>query len=261
MSQQCVKILKDSPAGKNIYGNNAYITLTNDPNTSSARTQCSSFFTNLLKITYSSITDSYMKTKFGSTSPTAELYHNSIKSGNGFTEIKTIEGIQPGDVVAIRYDPPDPSANTGHFMIIQSLKKSTTEKTPFVTDTEQWEIEVTDSSLSYHGPEDTRYNNNNGGGGIGTGTARLYVFVKDRTFAGYTWSTYSNSEFYSITTSTRPIAIGRPTFLNESDGIPKTDTSSDISTTTINTSSSSNSSTYLILYMKIASFFILVLLF
>ena len=67
---------------------------------------------------------------------------------------------------------------------------------PLVDGTAQYAIEVIDSSQSGHGPNDTRKLANGAwADGAGIGTLRLYADAAGN-ITGYTWSTYSNSQYY-----------------------------------------------------------------
>ena len=205
---ECVNTFVQKPEN-NVYGASpTFIVLTGDPNTSYARTQCSSFFTRLLQITYpNQITDQTFTNLFGSKAPNSGKFYDAVISQNNFKRIFSIFDVQQGDMIFLKY--PESNANSGHTMQIYSLQKRSVDTLPIVEGTEQWEIVVMDSSQSYHGKDDTRISPNNG---IGRGTFRLYVSKADGTFQGYSWSIAASSTYYDKS-SDRLLVIGRPTFL------------------------------------------------
>lgn len=194
-------------SGINSYGSPSSI-VWNGTN-SEARTVCSSFLTLLFQRSYN-WTPSHFSTWMGSTSPTASQYHDAIVANNGFTRLFLRNQLQPGDVIAIEY--PEGSNPTGHVMLVAGAPvvwQPNPNKTPqpAIAGTTQYAIPVIDSSSSYHGPTDTRYNADGGhGNGIGQGVFRVYVDAADQ-IVGHTWSTYSNSQYYSQ--NDRHLVVGR----------------------------------------------------
>jgi hypothetical protein len=167
-------------------------------------TDCSGLLTCLLKQSYG-YTNAYFKTWTGLSNPYAATYYNEIKAKDHFTQIPLIKDIARGDIIAIKY--PAGSSNTGHIMIVASTPTARTASSPLVSGTSQYEVTIMDASSSGHGSLDTRYiSSGNFNDGIGRGIARLYVTSKG-TISGYTWSTYSNSVYYSQ--SDRPLLVGR----------------------------------------------------
>jgi hypothetical protein len=167
-------------------------------------TDCSGLLTCLLKQSYG-YTNAYIKTWTGLSNPFASTYYNEIKAKDHFTPIPLVKDIARGDIIAIKY--PAGSSNTGHIMIVASAPTARTASSPVVSGTSQYEVTIMDASSSGHGSLDTRYiSSGNFNDGIGRGIARLYVNSKG-TISGYTWSTYSNSVYYSQ--SERPLLVGR----------------------------------------------------
>ncbi len=185
---------------KNVYGSNPSYILWNGT-ASEARTVCATFATLLLKRTYS-YTDTYFSNWFGSSSPNAADYHDTIKLQKGFQRITNVSQIQPGDFLAIKYYDPN-ATSTGHVMLAASVATSRVATSPIVTGTTQYQITVIDSSQSYHGSTDTRYPS---GQGIGQGVFRIYTDAAG-TIVGYTWSLFSDSLFY--TPDVRDLVVGR----------------------------------------------------
>lgn len=174
---------------------------------SSARTECSSFVTLLWRRTYGWSASSF-KSWTGQSSPEAAVYHDTIARHDGFIEVTTVGAILPGDVIAIVYYP-EYQAPTGHVMIVDAAPQPNSSA-PLVPGTDQWTVDVVDSSSTYHGSADTRHDHP---GGIGRGTFRLYTNA-DGTFAGHTWSLLGTSlaSYYAQPTTTdagRHLVIGR----------------------------------------------------
>ncbi|MDQ1330914.1 MAG: hypothetical protein QG578_1179 [Thermodesulfobacteriota bacterium] len=170
-----------------------------------SHTDCSGFLTALFEKAYS-LTPDHFERWLGKRRPLAKNYHEAIVNRNGFTRIESIAEIEPGDIIAVRYPPG--TRNTGHVLIVAETPRERKASRPEIKGTGQWEITVIDSSESGHGKTDTRYMK--GGifcAGAGRGILRVYTDLKGR-FAGYTWSTFGNSEYYDQTV--RPLVIGRP---------------------------------------------------
>lgn len=167
-------------------------------------TDCSGLLTCLLKQSYG-YTNAYFKTWTGTSNPYAVTYYNEIKAKDHFSIISGIGSIARGDIIAIKY--PAGSSNTGHTMLVADPAVIRTASAPLVTGTTQYEIPVMDCSSSGHGSTDTRYISSGvWNDGIGKGVFRVYVNSRGA-ITGYTWSTYSNSVYYSQ--ADRPLLVGR----------------------------------------------------
>lgn len=167
-------------------------------------TKCSPFITLLMMKSYG-WTNSTFTNWMASSSPSSDKYYDAIKQENGFVKIDTVDGILPGDIIAIKY--PAGSSVTGHTMIVRSVAYARNATSPVIPNTFQYEVQVIDSSQTGHGPTDTRRNSDgtfNQGAGIGV--FRLYANSYAE-LVGYSWSTYSTSVFNDI--NTRPILVGR----------------------------------------------------
>ncbi len=189
----------------NVYGSPAFINWNGTKST--ARTECSTFVTQLWEHTYN-WAPSHFTSWMGTNNPIAAVYHDTILNQKGFQRVPLISQIQPGDVIAIVYYP-ELQSPSGHVMIVQDFPATNSSK-PFIAGTSQWTVPVIDSSASYHGTNDTRYAHP---GGIGHGTFRLYANT-DGTIAGYTWSLLGTSvaDYVPQATSTssgRHLVIGR----------------------------------------------------
>jgi hypothetical protein len=151
-----------------------------------------------------------MKQIFGSRRPLAKAYYEAIQTQHGFRRIDSMSAVLPGDIIAVRYrsdDPENKDHNTGHVMLVAEAPTARDGTPPLAKGTQQWEVVVIDQSRSGHGPKDTRHRDGHKGAtGVGEGIMRVYAH-KDGSLAGYSWSTFKNSEFHSQ--DDRQIVIGR----------------------------------------------------
>lgn len=204
----------------NSYGEPAQITWegTNGLDHSTNRSKCATLVTQLFERAYN---PDYVAW-FGCTSPHAASYHDAIEVEDGFTLIESIHDLRPGDIIAIQYNDAgctnltcgtfSSCTSTGHVAIVADLPSPRTASAPLVPGTTQYSLEIIDTSTSYHGTGDTRYQSDVGGTndqGVGQGTMRLYVNPKDSSIVGHTWSTSSGSAFYG--NAKRDVVIGRYT--------------------------------------------------
>jgi len=168
------------------------------------RSVCSALVAHLLMQAYG-----YRAADFGSwldgRFPRAAGFHDAIVAGHGFDRVTRIADIRPGDVLAIKY--PAGSKPTGHVLLAASRPTPRHATEPVVAGTEQYEIEVIDSSHTGHGPTDTRhYAKGKFHSGVGEGLFRLYA-GPDGKLAGYSWSVTKASEVYRP--DERDLVIGR----------------------------------------------------
>lgn len=187
---------------QNVYGSNpSYIKW--NGTASQARTVCGTFITNLLLHSYNLTTKTFTQW-MGSTSPYPDTYHAAIVAQNHFTQIKNLQQVQPGDLIAIKYT--DGNV-TGHTMLVDGAPRPQSAMKPVVSGTTQYALTVIDSSSSNHGATDTRVKSpSTTGNGIGRGDIRIYVDASLKP-VGYSWSNESGSPYYAMTQ--RPMAIGR----------------------------------------------------
>lgn len=115
---------------------------------------CSGFLGALLMHSYGFSWDDFKKW-FGSSRPTARRYHDTIAKRIGFNQVMQVRDIHPGDIIAVKFPPG--GSNTGHVMLAVNVPQRISAKEPLVSNTEQWELEVIDSSRSGHGQLDTRH--------------------------------------------------------------------------------------------------------
>ena len=171
------------------------------------RTVCNTFVTRVLKQSYG-WDDAYLRAWMGSGSPLAATYHDTIAAHDGFTEITTVDHIEIGDIVAIKY--PEGTSSSGHLMMVVDTPRLRVAGKPFVAGTDQYEVDIADSANSGHGNFDTRLMpDGSWDSGAGIGTFRLYVDATGA-FVGHTWSTSGGSTFYDQ--SERHLVVGRIVF-------------------------------------------------
>jgi hypothetical protein len=170
-----------------------------------SRTDCSGFISALLTQTYGLSREEFGKW-LGKTRPLAVSFYEAIALQRGFTRVDTILEMKPGDIIAIKYPNPAPGDNTGHLMLVAGVARQRTATKPIVSNTEQWELEIIDSSSSGHGKQDTRHQSDGTfSEGVGKGSLRLYTTSGKVT--GYSWSLEGESEYYPL--ASRPLIIGK----------------------------------------------------
>ena len=138
--------------------------------------------------------------------PTARRFYDAIAEGKGFQRIEKISDVQPGDIIAMKYQPG--GENTGHTMLVAGAPHQIAAVEPLSEGTTQWLVTIIDETGSGHGPNDTR--RLEGGkfrSGLGQGEFRLYAHP-DGTLAGYAWSAHPRSQFYGAD-GDRVVAVGR----------------------------------------------------
>jgi hypothetical protein len=168
------------------------------------RSDCSDFLDLLLEHTYH-FTPQQMKGWTGHERPYATNWYDIVHTGNGFNVISEAESIRPGDVLAIKFPPG--MADTGHIMLAASVARHRSATAPIEPGTQQWELDVIDSSKSGHGKADTRRKpDGTFAHGVGEGTIRLYSNA-DGVITGYSWSTGGASNFEPV--SEHKLAVGR----------------------------------------------------
>jgi hypothetical protein len=117
-------------------------------------------------------------------------YYIAITTGRHFQQIKNVNGILPGDIIALQYaDRSEHDDNTGHVMLITSVPRSRRPSKIIEPGTLQYEVEVIDCSKSPHGKSDSRFMPDGGEySGLGRGLFRLYTDEQGNIVA-YSWST------------------------------------------------------------------------
>lgn len=173
-----------------------------DAEENECRTDCSGLISNILLVSYHLSRDN-LKIWFGKKAPLAREYFKTIEQQRGFERIHQIDEVQPGDIIALKYE--TGNENTGHVMIVQEKPKPMKDSLNELA-VQKWEVRIIDSTGSGHGNKDSRYlGSSKYRDGVGEGS--FCLFTSDGKISGYSWSTFSNSKYYEM--SQRPLTIGR----------------------------------------------------
>src|SRR5262249_45760742 len=116
---------------------------------SQSHTDCSGLLNAVLKHAYG-YKDRQLARWLGARRPRAKDSHDVTVRSRGFTRVKELKQALPGDVLAVKSPPGE--GNTGHIMLVSAPPRPRKASKPLVDGTEQWEVEVIDSSRSGHGP-------------------------------------------------------------------------------------------------------------
>lgn len=186
-----------------------------DAQESTNRSKCASFVSALFTQAYDRDLDGWL----GCSSPLAATWHDQIEHQNDFEVVRQVGEIQPGDVLAIRYDDVGCASmscgsmqgcdSSGHMAVVLSSPKRHASSAPWIRGTTQFEVDVIDSTTDVHGPTDSRVAMELDGSddsGAGIGTMRLYA-DSSGAIVGHTWSTTPQSDFRDV--AQRPLVIGR----------------------------------------------------
>lgn len=138
-----------------------------------ANIDCSGFVDAILQKAHSKSYDVLANKTVWKGYPKAENFYEAISHGWGFTPRANIQGIEAGDIFAVRFEPH--ASDTGHVMFVDVKPHLIKDREPVIANTTQWEITVIDSTSLPHGLADTRYANGEKHTGVGRGTLRLYV--------------------------------------------------------------------------------------
>ncbi|QTF49583.1 hypothetical protein qu_692 [Acanthamoeba polyphaga mimivirus] len=174
-------------------------------------TDCSGFVNALLRKSFE-LSQKDMVEWFDSQRPLAVDYYNTIYQQNGFTRIKNIYKLEPGDFIAIKFPNHHPSLDdTGHIMMINSYpeimaSKNLPDEYQNYNDILQFRVNVIDQTATPHGRYDTRYSPDDNQNGLGSGYIKLYTNI-DGTIIGYSWSLSKKSRY--IDKTVHPIVVGR----------------------------------------------------
>ena len=207
-ARQLVRDLR-SDALVNEYGSRPTFLRWSHP-TREARTVCATFVAHLLEHTYGWKSETIQQW-LGANGADASEWWEAVVKENGFQRFHKIEDVRPGDLLVIKYN--DGSKDTGHIMLVDQTPQRIAATAPLARGTEQYHVEVIDSSASGHGPTDTRHKPDGGfTGGIGKGAVRLYA-NRDGRIVGYAWSETSKSTFYH--SPERELVVGRLTRTGE----------------------------------------------
>lgn len=152
-----------------------------------------------------------------------DSYYEAIDLEYGFKKITKITGIKPGDVIVYVKEEIDKrsrngaakradalNSGMGHAMLVDEAPVKMKPVRPIVPDTEQWVVQVLDSTDLPHGFDDTRVDNRNYAAhrtGVGRGPIRLYT-DREGNIAGFSNSPSPASIFKSV--QELSFVIGRP---------------------------------------------------
>lgn len=149
--------------------------------------------------------------------PAAEDFVYSIEQEKGFTRIRRIEDMKPGDLLAhamLNKEDQRQTGTTGHVFLINSIPKLIAPGRPVVDGTRQFAVSVIDSNEEHVGADDTRLAGPNKISGLGKGTIRLYADSAGE-LVGWARTFPNTNRFFSYDprfpsdTKLRKAAIGR----------------------------------------------------
>lgn len=194
--------------------------------------RCGGFVAELIKQTYSSVTDDVLEDLTGSPSPNAtQLYtaidgEASVTTDDGaiaFVARDTIDDVVAGDILASDYET---TTSTGHVMMVATTPVMTGEDLataiPDVDSVDRYTVHIIDATSSVHGNSagttDTRYlTDRNSKGlsvndkGLGAGDILIYADHATGEIVGWTWNTYQSTPYQGTDpdgTDYRPIVAG-----------------------------------------------------
>ncbi len=151
--------------------------------------------------------------------PSAEDFVLSIERQRGFSQIRFIEDIRPGDLLAhalLNLEDQAQTGTTGHVFLIDGTPKPIAARKPVVNGTRQFEVHIIDSNNEQVGDDDSRLADpSRKFAGLGRGTIRLYADSSGelvgwaKTFAR-SGRFFSYSQRFPSDTKARKAVIGRP---------------------------------------------------
>jgi hypothetical protein len=149
----------------------------------------------------------------------AEDFVLSIEKEGGFTRIRKVEDLRPGDVLAhamLNIEDRRKTGSTGHVFLINGHPKQIASRRPVVEETRQFEVSIIDSNEAYTGDDDSRLiDPANKVKGLGKGTIRLYADSGGE-LVGWATTFKTTTRFFSYDprfpsdTRARKAAMGRP---------------------------------------------------
>lgn len=126
--------------------------------TATCQADCSGLTNSLLTHAYN-LKDTQLSTLLRAKRPLARHYFSAILNERGFARIHRATDINPGDLIAIRYEPG--ASNTGHVMIAASraVWRQVPSKRAIATTPPRyaWHVLIIDSSSGNRGTGDLRY--------------------------------------------------------------------------------------------------------
>jgi hypothetical protein len=148
----------------------------------------------------------------------AEDFVFSIENEKGFTRIRKVKDIHPGDLLAhamLNAEDKKQTGTTGHVFLLNSFPEQIESKNPVVDGTIQFRISVIDSNEEYVGADDSRLvDSANKLKGLGKGTIRIYADSNGE-LVGWARTFKNTNRFFSYDprfpsdTKLRKAAIGR----------------------------------------------------
>ncbi len=187
----------------------------------SVRVDCSGFVLALFeRAKYSTQSRmAYLKTRSKKIRPVAEDFVLSIETEQGFTHIKEVTHLQPGDLLAhamLSEEDQKQTSTTGHVFLVDSFPKKIAPRNPVVEGTEQFELAIIDSNEEHVGSDDSRLADPaHAIPGVGRGTIRIYADAHGA-LVGWARTFKNTNRFFSYSpnfpsdTKLRKAAMGRP---------------------------------------------------
>lgn len=194
------RLVADLDASNNSYGRSPLVVLwrgVDGATISRNHSDCSGFISALWRRTYG-YDDVEMRRWLGTAAPQARHYHAAIIQANRFEQIGRVDQIQPGDLLASRYQQPRSGA-TGHLMLAAADPQPVG---PCQAGRCVHRLVVLDSSRSGHGPADTRRS----GSGVGRGVIQLLASMDGQVLA-YRWSESQRSRWRFL--AQEALVVGR----------------------------------------------------
>lgn len=202
----------------NHYGLPASITYVNG--IIQATAECAPLVRLVLENAYASVTGTVLKGLTGSTQPDSAQFHDAIAAqktfvqGNNtfaFQARSTVSAIQPGDILAAKYDS---THGSGHTMLVNSITLVGSNLTGIFAGmtVNKYRVQVIDSTSTPHSG-DPNYPDSRGTSGQGIGSGYIYLYENAQTGAlvGWTWNTKQVTPYQGVNpagSNYRPIVAG-----------------------------------------------------
>jgi hypothetical protein len=188
----------------------------------SMNADCSGLVYSLLGRARSESLAQMIKTVGNKKRPLSEDFALSILKERGFQRITRIQDVRPGDIFAwewVSFLDNKTTGNTGHTMVIDSIPIKIKPRSPFIAQTEQFELWVIDSSDGIWSPDDTRnISKDEKLQGLGRGRFRVYVSAEGSVVGCA--KNFKEAKFASLVEEFKPLSqnkarvgfIGRPIY-------------------------------------------------
>jgi hypothetical protein len=206
------------PGAVNLYGLPASITYVNG--VIHATTECAPFVRLVLGNAYASVTGAVLKGLTGSALPNSAQFYDAITAQNTYAQgtgtfafhaRPAASAIQPGDILAARYDS---AHGSGHTMLVNAVTLVGSNLTGVFAGmaVNQYRVQVIDSASSPHtGTPSFPDTRGSQGQGIGSGYILLYENAQTGALVGWTWSMTQRTPYQGINPAGpqyRPIVAG-----------------------------------------------------